>query len=186
MSTQHQQYVKELQDLEKALQETQQNEDESTLSQLKEKHDQQRNLIQKLEIGRQGLNMKLAQLTERKISELDLPLESESHPSQEEESELLLSLRAKLSELHREIEEEYELIRLECSKQTRVIAEGRIQKLSFEIKRHSLVVCFFQSRQWAWRSFRLLKSFNSISNQNWYVTSFLLFLNTYYRYIPDI
>ena len=40
MSTQHQQYVKELQDLEKALQEAQQNKDESTLSQLKEKHDQ--------------------------------------------------------------------------------------------------------------------------------------------------
>jgi hypothetical protein len=96
MSTQHQQYVKELQDLEKALQEAQQNEDESMLSQLKEKHDQQRNLNQKLEIGRQGLNMKL---TERKISELDLPLESESYPSQEEESELLLSLRAKLIRL---------------------------------------------------------------------------------------
>jgi len=30
MSTQHQQYVKELQDLEKALKEAQQNEDEST------------------------------------------------------------------------------------------------------------------------------------------------------------
>ena len=49
--------------------------------------------------------MKLAQLTERKISALDLPLESESYPSQEGESELLLSLRAKFSELHREIEE---------------------------------------------------------------------------------
>ena len=134
MSTQHQQYVKELQDLEKALQEAQQNEDESTLSQLKEKHDQQRNLNQKLEIGRQGLNMKLAPLTERKISELDLPLESESYPSQEEESKLLLSLRARLSELHREIEEEYELIRLECSEHTRAIAEGRIQQLSFGIK----------------------------------------------------
>jgi hypothetical protein len=55
---------------------------------------------------------------------LDLPLESESYPSQEEESELLLSLQAKLSELHREIEEEYEL---ECSEQTRAIAEGRIR-----------------------------------------------------------
>ncbi len=163
MSTQHQQYVKELQDLEKALQEAQQNEDESTLSQLKEKHDQQHNPIQ---IGRQGLNMKLAQLTERKISELDLPLESESYPSQEEESELLLSLRTKLSELHREIEEEYELIRLECSEQTRAIAEGGIQQLSFEIKRHTLAVCFFQSRQRAWRSFRQLKFFNCISNQN--------------------
>ncbi|KAN0066941.1 hypothetical protein V8E54_014999 [Elaphomyces granulatus] len=65
----------------------------------KEKHGQQCNLIQKLEIGLQGLNMKLAQLTERKISELDLPLESESYHSQEEESELLLSVRAKLSEL---------------------------------------------------------------------------------------
>ena len=75
--------MKELQDLEKALQEAQQNKDESTLSQLKEKHNQKRSLNQKLEIGRQGLNMKL---TERKISELDLPLESESYPSQEEES----------------------------------------------------------------------------------------------------
>jgi hypothetical protein len=166
MSTQHQQYVKELQDLEKALQEAHQNEDESTLSQLKEKHDQQRNLIQKLEIGRQGLNMKLAQLTERKISELDLPLESESYPSQQAESELLLLLRAKLPELHREMEEEYELIRLECSEQTRAIAEGTIQQLSFEISRHSLAVCFFQSRLRAWRSFRLLKFFNCISNQN--------------------
>jgi hypothetical protein len=92
----------------KLCREAQQNEDESTLSQLwqlKEKHDQQLNPIQKLKIGRQGLNMKLAQLTERKISALDLPLESESYPSQEGESELLLSLRAKFSELHREIEE---------------------------------------------------------------------------------
>ncbi|KAN0079301.1 hypothetical protein V8E54_004515 [Elaphomyces granulatus] len=64
----------------KLCREAQQNEDESTLSQLKEKHDQQLNPIQKLQIGRQGLNMKLAQLTEHKISELDLPLESESYP----------------------------------------------------------------------------------------------------------
>ena len=129
----------------KLCREAQQNEDESTLSQLKEKHDQQLNPIQKLQIGRQGLNMKLAQLTEHKISELDLPLESESYPSQEGESVLLLSLRAKFSELHREIEEEYELIRLECSEQTRAIAEGRIQQLSFEIKRHALAVCFFKA-----------------------------------------
>ncbi len=33
----------------------------------KEKHDEQRNLIQKREIGHQGLNMKLAQLTERRV-----------------------------------------------------------------------------------------------------------------------
>jgi hypothetical protein len=110
--------------------------------------------------------MKLAQLTEHKISKLGLPLKSESYPTQEEESELLLLLKAKLPELHRELEEEDELISLECSEQTRAIAEGRIQQLLFEIKRHQLAVCFFGSRQRAWGSFQLLKFFNCISNQN--------------------
>jgi hypothetical protein len=85
MLKQHQKYVEELRDLEKVLQEAQQNKDESTLSQLKEKRDQQRNLIKQLEIGRQGLNMKLDQLAERKNPEYASLLESDR--SKEDEGE---------------------------------------------------------------------------------------------------
>jgi hypothetical protein len=50
-------------------QEVQQVKDESTLPQLKAEHDQQPNLIQQLEIGRQGLNMNLDKLAGHKNSE---------------------------------------------------------------------------------------------------------------------
>ena len=135
MLKQHQKYVKELQDLEKALQEAQQNSDASTLSQLREEHGQQRNLIQRLEVGRQGLNMKLDQLTERKNPGYALLQESERSQLQEEEGELL-SLKAQISTLQTEIQKQdrqlYELGREQNKEQIRAISKQRHQQAMFQ------------------------------------------------------
>ncbi|KAN0072589.1 hypothetical protein V8E54_009518 [Elaphomyces granulatus] len=148
MLKQHQKYLKELQELEKALQEAQQNKDESTLSQLKEEHDQQRNLIQRLEVGRQGLNLKLDQLAERKNPEYASLLESDR--SIEEESKLP-SLRAQISKLKMEMQKhdkQVDELRLrQHDEQSRAISERKFQQARFEIQQYEKAVRMAEARR---------------------------------------
>jgi hypothetical protein len=121
MLKQHQKYVEELRDPEKVLQEAQQNKDKSTLS-------------QRLEIGRQGLNMKLDQLAECKNPEYASLLESDR--SKEDEGE------AQTSKLKKEIQKQdkqlHELMLELNDEQSRAsaISDHRIQQTRFEIQGH--------------------------------------------------
>jgi len=148
MLKQHQKYLKELQELEKALQEAKQNKDESTLSQLKEEHDQQRNIIQRLEVGRQGLNLKLDQLAERKNPEYASLLESDR--SIEEESELP-SLRAQISKLKMEMQKHdkqvHELRLKQHDEQSRAISERKFQQARFEIQQYEKALRMAEARR---------------------------------------
>jgi len=157
MLKQHQKYVKELQELEKELQEAQQNHDESTIFQLKKEHDQQRNLIQRLEVGRQGFNMKLDQLAERRNPEYASLQESDR--SQEEDGELL-SLRHQISTIQREMQKQDRqldgIIREQDDEQIRGISKRRLQQAMFEKYEEARRVEASLARRRARNNFRML------------------------------
>jgi len=135
---------------------------QSTSSQLiKEEHDQQPNHTQQLEIGCQGLTMNLDQLVEYKISEYEHASLLELDRSMEEESELLSSARAQLSNLQREIDTQIHQDELRLGQHT--IDEMRIfQQTLREYNQCDLAVRFYQSRRRCWMSFRLCTFHNCI------------------------